>query len=75
MYELVGKGLLETAKKAGPGIWEAVAKGVPAGAQAVGQAAHELATNEDLHKGVRFGVRAAGEVSKDVWDRVAQHVR
>ena len=27
---------------------------------------HELSTNQELHKGVEFGVKAAGEVSKDV---------
>jgi hypothetical protein len=27
----------------------------------------ELSTDEELHKGVEFGVKAAGEVSKDVW--------
>ena len=34
----------------------------------------ELAHNEELHKGVEFGVKAAGEVSKDVWKTVGTDV-
>jgi len=33
---------------------------------------HELSTNQELHKGVEFGVKAAGEVSKDVWQTVGK---
>lgn len=33
----------------------------------------ELSTNQKLHKGVEFGVKAAGEVSKDVGEQVGKH--
>ena len=43
-------------------------------AKAVKRTAHELANNEDLHKGVEFGGRAAWEVTKEVGKRTGQEV-
>jgi hypothetical protein len=51
----------------GSGIGEAVSKGAEGAGQALGKTWDELTTNEDLHKGVEFGGKAAWEVSKDVF--------
>jgi hypothetical protein len=49
------------------GTGQAVTQGAAGAGQALARTADELAHNEELHKGVEFGVKAAGEVSKDVW--------
>jgi len=54
------------------GTGQAVAKGAAGAKQALGRTWEELSTNQELHKGVEFGVKAAGEVSKDVWKQVGK---
>lgn len=51
----------------GNGIGEAVVKGAAGAGQALENTWDALTTNEDLHKGVEFGAKAAWEVSKDVF--------
>ncbi|HWR04931.1 MAG TPA: hypothetical protein VN419_13080 [Humidesulfovibrio sp.] len=47
-------------------------QGAAGAKQALSRTWEELATNEELHKGVEFGVKAAGEVSKDVWAKAGE---
>jgi hypothetical protein len=54
------------------GTGQAVTKGAAGAEQALGRTWQELSTNQELHKGVEFGVKAAGEVSKDVWEKVGE---
>jgi|GEM_PF-3123825 hypothetical protein len=56
------------------GTGQAVIQGAAGARQALARTADELAHNEELHKGVEFGVKAAGEVSKDVWKTVGTDV-
>lgn len=55
------------------GVGQALRQGGEAAGQALSRAWGELTTNRELHKGLEFGLRAAGEVSKDVWGKVATH--
>ncbi|MDQ7836443.1 MAG: hypothetical protein RDU24_13765 [Humidesulfovibrio sp.] len=51
------------------GFGEAVSKGAAGAGEALSQTWDALTTNKDLHKGVEFGIKAAGEVTKDVaWE-------
>jgi hypothetical protein len=53
----------------GKGVDEAVSKGAAGAGEALSKTWDALTTNEELHKGVEFGVKAAGEVTKDVaWE-------
>jgi len=56
------------------GTGEALDKGAAGAKDALTRTWDELTGNEELHKGVEFGVKAAGEVSKDVWERVGEDV-
>ncbi len=70
------KGFGEAVEPIGTGIGEAVSKGAEGAGEALGKTWDALTTNEDLHKGVEFGGKAAWEVTKDVgweaWDRCGQ---
>jgi len=50
----------------GAGLGEAVSKGADGAGEALGKTWDALTTNEDLHKGVELGGKAAWEVTKDV---------
>jgi hypothetical protein len=65
-------GFADAASTIGPGIGEAVSKGAAGAGEALGKTWDALTTNEDLHKGVEFGGKAAWEVSKDVWERAGE---
>ena len=56
----------EELDKIAAGTSQAVTQGAAGAKQALGRTWEELSTNQELHKGVEFGVKAAGEVSKDV---------
>lgn len=55
------------------GTGEALDKGAAGAKDALTRTWDELTGNEELHKGVEFGVKAAGEVSKDVWKMAAEN--
>jgi len=62
-------GFGEAVSTIGKGVGEAVSKGAAGAGEALSQTWDALTTNKDLHKGVEFGVKAAGEVTKDVaWE-------
>ena len=54
------------------GTGEALSKGKDGAKDALSRTWDELTGNEELHKGVEFGVKAAGEVSKDVWEQAGK---
>lgn len=60
----------EQLRKIGTGTGQALRQGAAGAKEALARTAHELAHNEDLHKGLEFGLKAAGEVSKDVAEKV-----
>ena len=69
-------GFGEAVETMAKGVGEAVSKGAAGAGEALGKTWDALTTNEDLHKGVEFGVKAAGEVIKDAgkavfWDSLA----
>jgi hypothetical protein len=53
-------GFLDTVHTIGAGVGKAVTEGGKGAVDAVGIAAKEMANNEDLHKGLEFGAKAAG---------------
>ncbi|HWR04930.1 MAG TPA: hypothetical protein VN419_13075 [Humidesulfovibrio sp.] len=63
----------EQLERIAAGTGQAVTQGAAGAKQALSRTWEELATNEELHKGVEFGVNAAGEVSKDVGMQVGKH--
>ncbi len=67
-------GFGEAVSTIGKGVGEAVSKGAEGAGEALGKTWDALTTNEDLHKGVEFGVKAAGEVSKDVAKTVLKDI-
>jgi hypothetical protein len=66
------KGFGDAVSTIGKGVGEAVDKGIDGAGEALGKTWDALTTNEDLHKGVEFGGKAAWEVSKDVWERAGE---
>ena len=62
----------EQLERIAAGTGQAVTQGAAGAKQALSRTWEELSTNEELRKGVEFGVKAAGEVSKDVWERVGE---
>jgi len=62
----------EELDKIAAGTSQAVTQGAAGAKQALGRTWEELSTNQELHKGVEFGVKAAGEVSKDVWAKAGE---
>ena len=63
----------EELDKIAAGTSQAVTQGAAGAKQALGRTWEELSTNQELHKGVEFGIKAAGEVSKDVWKRAGEN--
>lgn len=69
---LEGKGFGEAVGAITQGLGEAVSKGAEGAGEALGKTWDALTTNEELHKGVEFGGKAAWEVTKDVAERAGE---